>query len=236
MISSIPKWVSNTFGSSMRPNVQVLEVHDLSSNIKKVRFHGDILKWEFKIGYASVIRVSETEFRNYTIAYHDTKNGIFDIIFHIHGCAVGSEFANSLKENDEIFISPPRGKVLYDPNVEQQFFFGDETSLGLATSLLPVLKQNQQQFQFCFELDDENKNLPELLGLENITVFLKMDLIKREKWMSGLPIFPKFDGHTSNFILTGNAKSAKTFRTILKKKTTGKIAMKGYWIEGKKGL
>lgn len=85
MISSIPKWVSNLFGSSMRPNVKVMETHYLSPQVKRIHFQGDISRWNFTIGFASVVRVSETEFRNYTIACHDKKNGLFDIIFHIHG-------------------------------------------------------------------------------------------------------------------------------------------------------
>jgi len=76
MISSIPKWVSNLFGKTMRPNAKVLEMHYISPYIKRIRFQGDISKWNFQIGHASVIRVSETEFRNYTVAYHDAKGGI----------------------------------------------------------------------------------------------------------------------------------------------------------------
>ena len=77
MISSIPKWASNLFGSTMRPNVKVVEIACISAQIKKIRFQSDISKWSFQIGYASVIRVSETEFRNYTIACHDIKKWLF---------------------------------------------------------------------------------------------------------------------------------------------------------------
>lgn len=93
MISSIPKWVSNLFGNTMRPNVKVLETSYISPQIKRIRFQGDISKWSFQIGYASVVRVSETEFRNYTIANHNKEKGVFEIIFHIH--AMESE-ANTL--------------------------------------------------------------------------------------------------------------------------------------------
>src|SRR5690606_31089812 len=212
MISSIPKWVSNLFGSAMKPNVKVLETGYISSQIKKIRFQGDISKWSFQIGYASVVRVSETEFRNYTVAYHDTKNGIFDIVFHIHGNGVGSKYIDTLQENDELFISPPRGKKLYERNVKQQFIFGDETSLGVAVALFPLLKKNNQQFQFYFELDEENKNIPELLGLENFTVFPKNSSFRNEKWINDLPLFKTDEWNTANFALVGNVKSVQTFR------------------------
>lgn len=236
MISSLPKWVSNLFGSTMRPNVKVLETSYLNPQIKKIRFQGDISKWSFQIGYASVVRVSETEFRNYTVAYHDTKNGIFDIVFHIHGNGVGSSYIDLLQVNDELFISPPRGKRLYDKKAKQQFFFGDETSLGIAFAFLPLLKKNNHQFQFYFELDEANKNVPELLELENFTVFPKNNSFRNEKWINDLPLFKTDEWNTANFALLGNVKSVQTFRKVLKDKTQGNIYSQGYWLEGKKGL
>ncbi|MDN3710306.1 FAD-binding oxidoreductase [Myroides ceti] len=122
MISSIPKWMITLFGNKLSPNVTVIEITFLSLQIKKIRFQGDISEWDFSIGYASVIRVSETEFRNYTVAYHNKENGVFDIIFHIHGNGVGSKFIESLKVSDKLFISPPRGKKLYEQNEQQQSF------------------------------------------------------------------------------------------------------------------
>lgn len=236
MISSIPKWVSNLFGSSMRSNVKVMETHYISPQIKRIRFQGDISKWSFTIGFASVVRVSETEFRNYTIAYHDKENGLFDIIFHIHGNGIGSQFIDNLKTDNEVFISQPRGKKLYDPSRKQQFFFGDETSLGLACSFLPLLKQNQHQFQFYFELDEVNATIPKFLELENHTIFPKNISFRNEKWISNLPLFKTNEWTTANFALSGNVKSVQAFRKVLKEKTKGNVYSQGYWLEGKKGL
>ncbi len=236
MISSIPKWVSHLFGNAMRPNVKVVETAYISPQIKKIRFQGDISNWRFQIGYASVIRVSETEFRNYTVAYHDKENGIFDIISHLHGNGVGSQYMDTLQTNDELFISPPRGKIVYDPSIKQQFFFGDETSLGIAVALFSLLKSNHHTFQFYFELEEENKNVPESLALEHYTVFPKNGSFSNEKWISDLPLFKTDGWSTANFALVGNAKSIQTFRKVLKSETAGKILSQGYWSEGKKGL
>lgn len=236
MISSIPKWVSDLFGNTMRPNVKILETNYIKPHIKRIRFQGDITKWNFKIGYANVVRVSETEFRNYTTAHFDKSTGTFDIIFHIHGNGTGSQYINTLETGDSIFISPPRGIRLYIPNAKQQFIFGDETSLGLACSLFPILKQNQHQFQFYFELAEENKTVPELLGLENATVFSKNGLFRNEKWVRDLPLFTTSEWQTASFALVGNAGSVQTFRKVLKDKTKGRLYSQGYWLEGKKGL
>lgn len=236
MISSIPRWVGDLFESTLRPNAKVLETSYISSQIKRIRFQGNISKMNFQIGYANVLRVSETEYRNYTAAYHDKEKGIVDIIFHIHTNGVGSDYFDALKTGDETYIGPSRGKKLYDPGIKNQFFFGDETSLGVACALLPLLKKNNQQFQFYFELDEENKNVPAFLGLENFAVFPKDGSFRNEKWINYLPLFKTDEWTNANFSLVGNVKSVQAFRKILKHKTQGKIYSQGYWLEGKKGL
>lgn len=236
MISTIPKWMIGLFGNKLSPNVKVVATTFLSPEIKKVSFKGDISEWDFSIGYASVIRVSETEFRNYTVSYYNKQSRVFDIIFHIHGNGVGCHFIDSLKVGDELFISPPRGKKLYDPNVKHQFFFGDETALGVAFALLTLLKANRHQFQVYLELDEANKSVPELLALENYTVFPKNNSFRNEKWISTLPLFQMQEWDMANLALVGNVKSVQTFRKVLKNKTQGTIYSQGYWLEGKKGL
>lgn len=237
MLSSAPKWIGNLLEGLVSPSLEAINISNISPSLKKIRFQGDISRMKFEIGYANVIRVSETEFRNYTVAYHDTKAGILEIIFHIHGNGVGSQFIATLKVGDQLRISIPRGKKQYEPKIKHQFIFGDETSLGLASSILPYLKKNKHQFQFYFELNDDNKHVPEFLGLENYQIFAKNGSFQKEEWIKQLPIFNTTEWLTGNFILTGNVKSIQKFRTVLKSKiTSGKILTKGYWLEEKKGL
>jgi hypothetical protein len=115
--------------------------------------------------------------------------------------------------------------------------FGDATSLGLAASFHPILQKHQHQFQFYFELDEVNKDVPQLLGLEHYTVFPKQNSFKNEAWINDLPIFKTTDWLPANFVLTGNVRSIQTFRKVLKNKPIkGKIISAGYWLEGKTGL
>jgi NADPH-dependent ferric siderophore reductase len=189
-----------------------------------------------QIGYANVIRVSETEFRNYTVADYDIPTGILDIVFHIHGNGVGSQFINNLSTGDELFISAARGKRMYDATAKQQLFFGDETSLGLACSFLPALKKNQHQFHFYLELDDENKTVPASLELENYTVFSKNGVFQHGNTTSDLTLLQPAEGHSSNLIITGNVKSMQHLRKVLRTSYKGKVFSHGYWLEGKRGL
>lgn len=238
MISKLPKWAADLTEKtgSIMSAMRVAETVYISPNVKKIRFQGDISRMNFQIGYANVIRVSDTEFRNYTAAYHNVRDGILDIIFHMHGNGVGGRYIDTLQPEDELRISIPRGKKMYDETIRQQFIFGDETSLGLACSILPILQKNNHQYQFYFELDSENQHVPDLLGLENYTVFAKNNTFKNQQWINELAVFNTDEWKTSNYILTGNANSVQTFRKVLKGKSRVNIVSQGYWLEGKKGL
>jgi NADPH-dependent ferric siderophore reductase len=232
----MPKWIGDRLENAVGTKVTVIDTLYITPKIKKIRFEGNLSKMDFILGGASVIRVSETEYRNYTIAYHNVEMGVLEIIFYIHGNGIGSQYIDTLKIDNELYISSARGRTVYNQKVKQYFFFGDETSLGLACSLQAVFKQNNQQFKFYFELDPQNKNIPKLLGLENQTVFSKNSLFRNEKRVSDLPLFKMLEWQAAHFILTGNVKSVQTFRKVLKNTFKGKVCSQGYWLEGKKGL
>ncbi len=239
MLSKLPKWAADLTENvdAIMCDVQVLGYTYLSSDIKRIRFRGDLSRMNFQIGFANAIRVSNTEFRNYTTAYHNVKTGILDIIFYLNRKGVGSSYINSLSVGDKLKISIPRGKKLYNPNVKHQFIFGDETSLGLACSFLPVLKKNKHHYRFYFELNQHNENVPELLGLEHTRVFPPNSVVNNEKELHKLQIFQTIDRQEVSFILTGNVHSIQVIRRVLKKKSySGRILSQGYWLEGKKGL
>ncbi|GLU57442.1 FAD-binding oxidoreductase [Dyadobacter frigoris] len=178
MISRMPKWVGDWLESAAGPRLTILEADYITPAIKKIRFHGDISKMSFLIGGASVIRVSDTDYRNYTVAGHNIEKGILEIVFHIHGNGVGSRYIDTLKTGDGLYISSSRGRAAYDPKVKRYLIFGDETSLGLACSLLHFLKKNKHHFHFYFELEEVNQNVPQSLGFENFTVFPKNGLFR----------------------------------------------------------
>ncbi|MGG5598583.1 siderophore-interacting protein [Myroides sp. C8-3] len=236
MISTLPKWVSSLFGNALRPNMKIVEIIYLSTAIKQIRFKGDISKWNFQAGYANVIRINDTDFRNYSVAVYNLEESTFDMIFTLHGNGVGSDLIASLQVGDELFISLPRGKRLYESFVEQQLFFGDETSLGLACFLLPLFKENKQRFHFYFELNASNEEVPQRLGLENFTIVPKNNACKERTWMENMSLFEDPSWINANFILTGNVNSVQQIRKTLKAKKGGKICFQGYWLEGKKGL
>jgi NADPH-dependent ferric siderophore reductase len=236
---SAPKWLFDTVDLLM-PKLPSTEVDDtklLSPSVKKIRFKGDFGKLSIPVGAYIDFRVSDTQARRYTVSHADIANGMLECIIHLHGNGSGQQFMGKLRKGDKIDINKPRGeRKYYDRSAGRFVIFGDETSLGLACSFLPVLKENSQPFQFYFELDEENNSVPGMLGLEHYTVFPKSDVFRKEARISELPVIQAADWQRSNFVLTGNVKSAQTFRKVIKEKTQGKIYLHGYWLEGKKGL
>lgn len=235
-----PKWLNDTVEtllSGKMPLMRVTAAEYINSHIKRIRLHGDVRGLHFQTGYAMAVRVSGTEYRNYTVSYHDTEKGIVEMIAHLHGKAPGSRYIDHLTTGDELRLVPPRGKKMYDSAVKQHYFFGDETSLGLACSLQNVFQKDDQRYRFYFELDQENQNVPALLGLDNYTVVPKGKTFCDAALINELPLFKVKEWHQGNFILTGNARSVQTVRKVVKQnKISGNILAQAYWAEGKTGL
>lgn len=236
MISKMPKWIGDWLESASGNRYRVISTTELSPNIRQIRFSGDIAKLKLVIGGASVIRVSETEYRNYTIAALDREKGYIEMVIHLHGRGPGSDYIKNLQTGDELYISMPRGHKVYFPDTRQYFFFGDETSLGLACCLQQVLKEKQHRFHFWFELEAGNEQAPGLLGLEQVTVFPKKGLFADADQVRAIPAYNDINWEHTGCVLTGNVKPVQAFRKALKQSGAARISAQGYWLEGKTGL
>lgn len=238
---SVPKWINDTLekiAPSMLRMVKVVDVNYLSPNVKTIRLKGDFSTLNFAPGYTVSFRVSPTELRHYTVSHVNSNERIIELIAHIHGDAVGANYINALQPgNNKIKLAVLGSDHQYDSKVEKQLIFGDETSLGLMLSFLSILKHNLHQFKFFIELDEENKNIPAKLGLENYVVFSKNTVFRDKDKIRDLSLFKDKDWSDANVVLTGNVNSLQNFRKILKENNhRAKIYVKGYWLEGKKGL
>ena len=234
-----PKWVLDVIDKIIMPKLPVMEVTNielLSASVKKIRFCGDFQNFSFHPGSYMDIRVSDTEVRRYTAAAGDAQSGVMDFVVHLHGPHSGNLFMDGLKIGQKINSSMLKAHKCYDASAGKFVVFGDETSLALASSLFSVFEAQNKQFEFYLELDEQNRNVPELLGLKNCSVFPKNGSFKNEDWIRSLPIMQTQHWNGANFILTGNAKSVQIFRKVLKSQTSAKIISHGYWLEGKKGL
>jgi len=238
----VPKWVADAMESvfsGKSRKVNIIDVTYINSYLKKITFKGDFKGVKFKIGQAIVIRVDDMNFRNYTPSYWNSDEGVFEVIFHLHGNGPGSDYISNLNLNDTLNISLPRGFDLYKKDYHYHFFFGDETAIGLFKSLKQVIDENDQNYIGVLEVDANSWNV-------KLTSECMLDVVptSTNKAENAILFLESLDDSIWNlwkngfFYLIGNAKSIQNFRKALKEKgVSGKhMLTQPYWMEGKIGL
>jgi len=237
---SAPKWVFDTLDLFIPkiPFVEIGKTMYLSPSVKQIQLKGDFKNLAFPVGAFFDVRVSDTDARRYTVAQINEEKDNLELIVHLHGKGCGSDYMRQLETGDTIRLNNPRTEQkYYHETAKKIVFFGDETSLALACSFLPVVKKNKLAIRFIFELHEENKHIPGVLGLENSIIYSKNDLFQDATWIQEhLTILHHENWRDAYYVLTGNVKSVQTFRKVIKSNTTAKIKHHGYWLEGKKGL
>ena len=239
---SVPKIIGDfmelTFSSKIC-KVSIASIISTSPNVKTITFKGTFPSVKFKIGQAIIIRVDDTNYRNYTPSKWDSDLGIFEVVFHIHGNGPGSHFINNLTLNDKVTVGMPRGFNIYKQESKYHFFFGDETCISVFKSLKDEINNDDSNYLGILELAtvsiDELKNIGLAVDIvpksENKAEFAIMELNKLDGkiwdlWQNGY------------FYLMGNAKSIQAFRQALKEKgvQSKNIYTKPFWAKGKVGL
>lgn len=238
----VPKWIADAMESVFSGygrKVTIADISYLNPYVKKITFKGDFTQVKFKTGQALVIRVDETNYRNYTPSYWNSASGICEVIFHLHGNGPGSKYIESLKLNDTLNIGLPRGFDFYKKEHNYHFFFGDETTIGFFESLKQVVDENGQNYIGVLEVNKETRSseiktncmfdvvTSSVNKAENAILFLEsITGPVWELWKTGV------------FYLMGNGRSIQNFRKALKEKgvSSRNIVTQPYWVEGKIGL
>ncbi|KQB41707.1 FAD-binding oxidoreductase [Flavobacterium aquidurense] len=241
-MNSMPKIIGDFMElafSSKICKVKVEATQMLSENIKMIRFKGHFPHVNFKIGQAVIIRVDDTNYRNYTPSKWNSKEGTFEVIFHIHKNGPGSQFVENLKINDQVTVGMPRGFEVLKKEEKYQFFYGDETCISVFKSLKDEIDYNDNNYLGILELDPVSMKVPDKLGFS-------VDIVPKSinKAEFAIDILNKLDSKIWDlwqhgyFYLMGNAKSIQAFRKVLKEKgvPNKKIYTQPYWAEGKIGL
>jgi len=219
------------------PLAEVIQIDILSSSIKRIRLKGDFKKMNVTVGSYLSLKINYTQSRKYTVYALDQENGFLEILVYLHPEGAQQRFMSQLIVGDKVMLNKLRSSSDFLQQSMQEFvFFGDETSLGFATSLLSLWKVNHPNHLFIFELDEENKEIPTTLGLTNTLVVSKEESFRNEKWISQLTAIESNEWKNAPFILTGNAKSIQIIRKVIQDKTTNKVYTRGYWVEGIEGL
>lgn len=239
----VPKWIADTMESVLPSkyfDAHIIGSEYINPEILKIKFAANLHKIDFYPGQALVIRVGTNDFRHYTISSFNPEAGIFEIIFHIHGNAPGSNLAAQLKVGDKLKMAVPGGHKMYASEKEFHFFFGDETSLSFVLILIEEIQKNGRSYQGVLEMREQNSQVPDKLNIALKTMLSTPDTpgMQSINYLNELKKTPGFSFKEYIFYLTGNVMSVQMFRKELKKLgiSSQNIKFQGYWLEGKKGL
>lgn len=225
--------------SSKVCKVSVVSTEMISKEVKAITFKGIFPNVRFKIGQAIIIRVDDTNYRNYTPSKWNSELGTFEVIFHIHGNGPGSHFINNLQAGDPVTVGLPRGFNIYKHEAKHHFFFGDETCISVFKSLKDKVNSDGNYYLGVLEID--NVSVQELKKTGLILNMVPKSINKAEFAIDSLR---KLDvkiwdiWKNGYFYLMGNAKSIQMFRKALKEKgiQNNSIYTQPFWADGKVGL
>jgi NADPH-dependent ferric siderophore reductase len=241
---SIPKWIGDTMEavfSGMIVPVSVVGVEYIFPELKKISMQGDFSKMKFTPGNVIEFRVTNTDFRHYTISSFDKEKGVCEMLVYLHGQGVGSLWIDDLKAGDRLKMMGPGGKMSYQSSFQHHFVFGDETSLGLLFCMERTAIKNGQSFIGLVELEKWHVDWVNYLKNENIKLTESSFENPAQQAIDLLGQWKNYlNENITNtcFYLTGRAKSIQRFRKFLKDKgvASKQIKTEPYWAEGKNGL
>ncbi|TGN13372.1 siderophore-interacting protein [Leptospira ilyithenensis] len=180
------------------------------------------------------------QFRTYTPVSLDKKTGKMEILAYFHNPdSLAGTWIRSLKVGDKFQYFGPRGSLAFNEcNFPNIYFFGDETSFGVASNLRKAKPEANIHFFFEVSNPSSAKVVIGKLKLGDI------GLVQKESEDSHLKKIilgfqnKQIDYKNSNFILTGKAQSIQVILPFIKKESvpSRNIKVKAYWSVGKKGL
>lgn len=232
----LPKWLGDTMEVMFRSylhEITVAAAWSPAPNLRVVRFSGDLHKAGFTAGDVMRFRVTETEFRHYTISHFHREEGMFEVYFYLHGKGPGSQWAAALQPGDTMKALGPAGHLHFQPGSLFHVVFGDETAVGLAKAIQEAALQRSQECASLIEMS-ERWELDEETVPADPEAPARHAIIRLNTWLevyrAALP--------ETTFYLAGRAKSIQAVRDHLRGRGISKsrIITEPYWSEGKRGL
>ena len=96
----IPKWLGDTmetvFSRMITPAI-VTKVEYIFPELKRVIMEGDFTKINFMPGNVIEFRVTDTDFRHYTVSALDQEKGVCEMLVYLHERGVGSNWVKNIR-------------------------------------------------------------------------------------------------------------------------------------------
>ncbi|MET0534694.1 MAG: siderophore-interacting protein [Steroidobacter sp.] len=222
----------------MRP-VHVLDIQDIGKAYRILTLGGESLRdVTWTPGDKIQIQLGGWVQRTYTPMDWDAENGLTRILVYMHADAPGTRWARALSEGDTCVIFGPRKSIDRSQLRGPVIFFGDETSLGVATALFNHASSPAAQMLFEVSTIADAKPVVEQLRLNDAHLCARIEndrhFAELETYMSAF----LQDHATADIVLTGKATSIQHITRLLRQRAIGAVRRqsKAYWAPGKTGL
>jgi len=220
-------------------HAHVLAIEDIGRAYRIVTLGGDALReTAWTPGDKIQIQLGGWTQRTYTPIDWDSENGRTRILVYLHAEAPGTRWARSLRKGDDCVMFGPRKSIDCIQLRGPVIFFGDETSLGVATALFNHSSSPAAQMLFEVSALAEAKPVVEQLQLNDAHLFARMandgHFAELEARMSAF-----LQTHAAaDVVLTGKATSIQRITRLLRQRDIGggRRQSKAYWAPGKVGL
>lgn len=233
----MPKWMANAMESLLKSlyfECTVVAIEAWNTELLKIEFKSLTPMPNCKFGDAISIRVSDTEFRNYTPVTIKDQPDCFYILFHLHSGTLGNDYIEQLKIGDRLKMVIPRGRSPLQGEADMHVVVTDETGLGFALNMIHEYESIQQP---CYVITENNP-----INTSTVTELFKPVIsVRKGQIEQGLNLF--FEQYfisvaKIHFYLIGNAKTIQQTMMFLKQKgiSSHNIFSQPFWSLGKKGL
>jgi NADPH-dependent ferric siderophore reductase len=220
-------------------HAHVLDIEDIGSAYRIVTLGGESLRdTSWTPGDKIQIQLGGWVQRTYTPMEWDAENGLTRILVYMHADAPGTRWARTLSEGDACVIFGPRKSIDSSQLRGPVMFFGDETSLGVATALFNHVSSPAAQMLFEVSTLADTKLVVEQLQLNDAHLCARLEndrhFAELETYVSSF-----LQGHAAaDIVLTGRATSIQYLTRLLRQRDlgAGRRQSKAYWAPGKAGL
>lgn len=221
--------VINKIVGFMGTTATLTEVVHLSRNVLRLRMNDESIKeLNWSPGNTIKLHVGKGAMRDYTLSKVNTKEGWLEIILHLHPGGVASTWASNLQQGEVTsFMGPSKSMKAVTESMPWTFFFGDETTLGLAQALHSALPLDTS-FQGIIEVAASDINALETMPFPVSSVLRQNSHgAALFQYLEGLS-FPKGEGR---IWLSGEAGTVVGLRKMLLKRGIKReqLLIKPYW-------
>lgn len=240
-MASIKAMLEDAVGSLFFNSLTVVQARAVTPRFQRLVCSGDWLRrGGCSPGDKLQVMLPGVGTRTYTPFAFDAAAGQLELLVYLHAKEPGAEWGRQARAGDRVRVFGPRGSLPLAGIAPPVVLFGDETSLGVARSLVQHGVCAPEEVALIFEVASRDETAAVLADLK----LTGGELVARggsgehaaeveERVRAALT---RLGART--LLLTGNAQSIQKLRAGLKRRPVPGVSqkVKPYWSIGKRGL